>query len=237
MRQMIVTVGMFGLLASACADDDKASSIDRPPTSSSALRGIDGLRYAVSSGDAATVATAVLSAQAYTLTIPTPRVAPLPDELPHAHTRPELSSFTGSASCTNTSCTFTNYGDAYNGASFRLNGTISVTADHLVFDLTLDFTSPSATLHWASAGDIVFTADHIDGWMTSNGTATDAEGTASWDFDVDHDNIAITAEGCPVSGSTTITYTFTSTDTPSSSGSLSLTYGPTCGDVAWITTN
>lgn len=236
MRQLIVLVGMFGLLAAGCASDEpEQPPSDRPPTSNAALGGIDNLRYAVATGDAAAVAGGVLGAQAYTLTIPTPRLVPLPDEFPRP--RHDELGFTGSASCTRGSCTFSSYGDDYNGVSFRLNGTISASGDRLTFDLTLDLTSPEGSLRWEMAADVTITATRLDGWMRSHGTANDADGTtASWDFDLDYNGVTLDGGGCPIGGSVAISYTFTSTDSGPDSGVVTFTYGPTCGDLGWSST-
>jgi hypothetical protein len=164
------------------------------------------------------------------LALPPP--AFMPSEWPRTKSRLPL---TGSAECTESGCTFVDFGDDTPSGSYRINGSIQRTGDTLVFDLTYDITSSELVFHWRMDGSLTVTPSLIDGEIHSSGDARlTHEGEdyeVGWDFDIDYDRIGLDGTGCPVSGglSATVAYSVSGAQSGSYRAAASLRFGPTCG--------
>ena len=166
--------------------------------------------------------------------------APTKLELPHPPitAKPAGEAFTGTATCTATSCTFMNFGDSDQYGSYSINGTISDNNGVLAFDLTYDLTTANLTFHWELDGQVTVDATHIDGNVHSHGDANGSDQSGSfavtWDIAVDYRNIGLDASGCPISGSLAATVQFTAQNN-GSGGSYDVAgtaaFGPACGQV------
>jgi hypothetical protein len=164
-----------------------------------------------------------------------PELAYLPAQWPRSKTS---ASFTGSAECTATGCTFVDFGDDSEYGSYRINGSIQRRGDTLAFDLTYDITTSGLDFHWELDGNVRVNATLIDGEVESRGEANvSSEGRSyriGWEFDIDYDMIGLDGGGCPVSGSLSATVGY-SVSGDGGSGSYraagSVRFGPTCGQV------
>ena len=146
-----------------------------------------------------------------------------------------LSALGGTAECSATACTFTNYGD--DAAGWLINGTINNSGGTYTFDLTYDISSFGSTLKWTIDGSLTVTDTSIDGEINSSGKSTFEGGggagsaTINWDVSVDYRDVVLDPSGCPTGGSV---YATTSYEVSSSQGSGSYavegtaTFGPGC---------
>jgi hypothetical protein len=190
-----------------------------------------------SSGENAADAVLALTAAGQILVTPgAGHVPPMPASLiprEWAHKR-TTSSFTGSAECDASGCTFNNYGDSYDGTTFVINGSVRRAGDTLTFDLTYDITSTGFDFHWRMDGNVTVNASLIDGEVHSDGDAHVTQDgrtyNVGWDFDIDYDHIGL-VDGCPVSGSLTATvgYSVSGAQSGSYRARGSIAFGPSCG--------
>lgn len=164
------------------------------------------------------------------------RVMPVRGMLPSSWPRSKFeSSFTGSADCDDTGCTFDNFGDDSEYGSYRINGSIRQSGDRLTFDLTYDINYDGFDFHWEMDGNVVANASLIDGEIHSHGDANfESEGKTydiGWDFDIDYDNITLDGSGCPVGGALSATVAYDVAGAGSYRAAGSVRFGPACGQV------
>lgn len=152
-----------------------------------------------------------------------------------------LRAATGTAECTPSGCTFTNYGDDSPTNGFLIDGTISRSGDTLTFDLSYDVKSPQASVDWTIDGSVTATATLIDGSLHTAG-ATSGQGgggvgafNVSWDIQVEYRDVVLDAQGCPTGGSIYAATTYELADAPQGAGGYAVegtaTFGPACGQV------
>lgn len=139
---------------------------------------------------------------------------------------------TGTAECTPTGCTFTDYGDDV--AGWSINGTISKSGDTTTFDLEYPVTSGGMPLDWSIDGSVTLTATSLDGNVHSHGVTSVEQGSGAgldvtWDTVVDYKLIVLT-DGCATGGSihAEVSYDFGATSTAAQGDA---TFGPACGTV------
>lgn len=169
------------------------------------------------------------------------RVMPVQGILPAQWPKSKLSSFTGSADCDDSGCTFNNFGDDSEYGSYRINGSIRQTGDVLAFDLTYDINYDGFDFHWEMDGNVranatlANTSASIDGEIHSHGDARfESEGKQydiGWDFDIDYDNITLDGSGCPVGGALSATVAYDVAGAGSYRAAGSVRFGPACGQV------
>jgi hypothetical protein len=225
-------VSLLGACGSSSKSTEPTQEVAVDPASATAsVSSLHDVRTAMANNDPTEVADDLMSltTAGETVIAPTgtmPRLV-VPRIAAHAP-------LTGSASCTPTSCTFTDYGDSEPDGSYTLNGTITTTGDTLSVDLTLDVTTSETSFEWSLDGAITFTDTTIDGTLDSHGSATSSGSDAfdiTWDIDVDYQSIVFDDSGCPIDGAISVTETFASgAESYSAEGGAS--FGPACGDVS-----
>jgi hypothetical protein len=165
------------------------------------------------------------------------RISPmglLPAHLP----KPEIqSAATGTATCNETSCTFTNFGDDTVGNSWTIDGTISRSGDSYTFDLTYVVALEGFSDNWAIDGAVTVTATSIDGSVHSQGDATGTQAgyDISWDVTVDYQAIGLDGQGCPTSGSIHAAASYDVSGAGGGGGydiEGTVTFGPACGQAS-----
>lgn len=203
MRSTLVATIAIVTLA-ACGSDRSPGTVN-PQNARTSIDQVGNVNDALAASSGAMAASAVAAMTAAGQGIvspaaPTGRLVGLaPAELPRAGI---ASATTGTAACTPTGCTFTNFGDDTPGNTWTIDGTISKAGDTITFDLTYDVTSAGATVAWAIDGAVTVTATSIDGAVHSTGTSSGGPaGGVSWDVDVDYQAVQLDGSGCPIGGS------------------------------------
>lgn len=240
-----IAIASFVVVAvSACGGDDHAKGTVNTANAKASVENVGKVNTAMASSNGANAASAVQSMTQAGQAMVTPSGQPgrLLGLLPETFPRPDLSqAVSGTADCTATSCTFTNYGDDASGSAWKINGTIKKTGDTTSFDLDYDVTSAGTSLKWDISGDVTITATSIDGSVHSKGvTNVDAGSGATavnvnWDTTVDYDAITLDAQGCATGGSVHAVVSYSVKANGQSSGAFdvegSATFGPACGQV------
>lgn len=179
----------------------------------------------MSSSNGGAVASSIqsMTAASQSFVTPTGMTARALALLPMQFPKPTVvSATTGTAECTATMCTFTNYGDD-SPSGWKTDGTIKVTGDRYVYDLTYDVTSPGSSLRWLIDSDLTTTATSIDGTMHNVGDTVGEGYDVSWDVAVDFTGVVLDGARCPTGGSIRA-----SGQGYSPQGTV--TFGPACGD-------
>jgi len=236
MRNSILTAC---LALAACSSNPPKSNLAVDGASASAsIKSMSDAVSGLSGDNAESVATAMLAFTSAGETLIAPRsmtgraVESMP-LVPKAWPRALSENVTGTATCSNSSCTYDHYGDSSPSGSYELNGTISWSNNSISVHLTFDITGASFTYHWQIDGDVSWSPTSIDGSMESMGTLSANGDSATWDLTVDYQHIGLDGSGCPSSGSLAISVDVMSSG-PSApgnySGSADVSFGPVCGD-------
>ncbi len=204
MRSPIIAASVLACLA-ACGGSDKSPGTVNPQNARTSIDQVGRVDDALATSDGGSAAAAVAAMTAAGQGIVSPAapggrlIGLAPDHLP----RPLVSSAaTGTANCTPTGCTFTNFGDDTPGNAWTIDGTISKAGDTITFDLSYDVTSGGTTVAWTIDGAVTVTTTSLDGSIHSTGTSSGgAGGNVSWDVDVDYQDVQLDGSGCPIGGS------------------------------------
>lgn len=229
--------------AAACGGDDHDKGTINTANAKASVENVGKINAAMAAGNGANAAAAVqaLTSSGQSLVTPAGGAGRVVGLLPERFPKHDLSqAVTGTADCTPTGCTFTNYGDDTTGSSWKINGSVSRSGDTTTFDLTYDVASGGTTVNWAIDGAITVTATSIDGNLHSHGVTDVASGSASagvnvtWDTAVDYNAIALDAQGCATGGSVHAVVSY-SVKSGGNGGAFdveaSATFGPACGQV------
>ena len=240
----LITVSGVAMAFAACGSDGptyQKAQID-DAQASAAITNLAGVRMAMTNGDGSAVADRVMSLTAGGESLLAPpsgsaAAAVIPRGLLlKLATRPApRESFTGSATCDDSGCTYDHFADSGDFGTFELDGSIHATANSISVDLTMTITSSDGLdMTWALDGALTVTASEIDGNFHAHGDANDAQSQTSitWDESVDYNAIGLDASGCPISGSLSAQLAY-SGHSPQGGGSLALEggigFGPACG--------
>lgn len=240
----IAIASFLVVAAAACGGDDHAKGTVNTANAKASVENVGKVNAAMAASNGANAASAVqsMTQAGQAMVTPSGQPARLLGLLPESFPRPDLSqAVTGTAECTATMCTFTNYGDDSTTSAWKINGTITKSGDNTKFDLDYDVTSAGTSLKWDISGDVTITATLIDGSVHSKGvTNVDAGSGATgvnvtWDTTVDYDAIALDAQGCATGGSVHAIVSYTVKANGQSGGAFdvqgSATFGPACGQV------
>ncbi|MBA3460070.1 MAG: hypothetical protein H0T46_08930, partial [Deltaproteobacteria bacterium] len=203
-----ILIASLVVCAAACGEDEAAKGTVNTTSAKASVEQVGKVDSSMSMSNGASAASAVQSMTQAGQSMVTPmgqagrQLGLLPETFP----RPDLSqAVTGTAECTPTSCTFTNYGD--DGAGWKINGTITKSGDTTTFDVKYDVVSAGTSLKWDIDGKLTITATSIDGDVHSHGV-TDVQGGSgagainiTWDTLVDYQAIQLDSAGCAVGGS------------------------------------
>ncbi len=238
-----IAIALVAVAAAACGGDDHAKGTVNTASAKASVENVNKVQTSMAMSNGANAASAVqaMTQAGQSLVTPAGQPGRLLGLLPETFPRPDLSqAVSGTAECSATACTFTNYGDDASGSAWKINGTIKKTGDTTTFDLDYDITSAGTSLKWDISGDITITATSIDGSVHSKGiTNVDAGSNATgvsvnWDTTVDYDAITLDAQGCATGGSVhaVVAYSVKAQGQSTSfdvEGSAS--FGPACGQV------
>lgn len=217
--------------AAACGGSDKDPGTVNPQSARTSIDQVGHVDAALAASDGAQAASAVAAMTAAGQGIVTPAapqglIGLAPDHLP----RPLVfSAQTGTANCTPTGCTFTNFGDDTPGNTWKIDGTISKSGDTITFDLTYDVTSGGTMVDWSIDGSVTVTPTSIDGTVNSSGTTNGGGQNVSWDVSVHYDGVQLDGSGCPIGGSVTASTSYTVGGVNAYDVEGSVTFGPACG--------
>lgn len=221
--------------AAACGGSDKDPGTVNAQSARTSIDQVGAVNasLAASNGNQAASAVAAMTAAGQSIVTPSAPAGLIglaPERLP----RPLVfSAQTGTANCTPTGCTFTNFGDDTPGNSWTIDGTISKSGDRITFDLTYDVTSGGTTVDWSIDGSVTVTATSIDGTVNSSGTTNaGAGGNVSWDVSVDYNNVQLDGTGCPIGGSVTASTSYTVAGQNAYDVEGTVTFGPACGQTS-----
>lgn len=228
MRTLVASLVLVSI--AACGGSDKDPGTVNPQSARTSIDQVGQVNAAMNASNGAMAASAVAAMTAAGQGIVSPaapgsRLGILPDHLPRSLVS---SAATGTATCTPTGCTFTNFGDDSPGNAWTIDGTISKSGDTITFDLAYDITSGGAAVDWNIDGAVTVTPTSLDGTVHSSGTSS-AQGTSvDWDVDVAYDAVVLTG-GCPTGGSVTAS---TSYQVMGQGYDVegTITFGPNCGD-------
>jgi hypothetical protein len=227
------------LLIAACGGDEPThKGMINATGARTSVESVHDVFAALDTGNGESAADAVMALTAAGQVVVVPgeaRTMPAEAILPASWPRSKISSFTGSADCDDSGCTFVNFGDDSEYGSYRINGSIRKTGDVLAFDLTYDITADGIEFRWEMDGNVRANATLIDGYVRSHGDAKIvADGETyeiGWDFDIDYDNIILDGGGCPVGGALAATVAYDVAGAGSFRASGSVRFGPSCGQV------
>ncbi|MBL0220613.1 MAG: hypothetical protein IPQ07_42945 [Myxococcales bacterium] len=238
-----IALASLVVAAAACGGDSHDKGTVNTASAKASVENVGKINAAMAAGNGANAAAAVqgLTSAGQSLVTPATGAGRLVGLLPESFPKHDLSqAVTGTADCTPTGCTFTNFGDDAAGSSWKINGSVSKTGDTTSFDLTYDVSSAGATVKWAIDGAITITATSIDGSIHSHGVTDVAAGSASagvnvtWDTAVDYDAITLDAQGCATAGTVHAVVSY-SVKSGGNGGAFdvegSATFGPACGQV------
>jgi hypothetical protein len=237
-----ILIASLVVAAAACGSDPDKGTVNTASAKSS-VEEMGKINASMTAGNGANAASALQAMTSAGQSIVTPKgqagrqLGLLPESFPH----PDLSqAVSGTAECTATGCTFTNYGDP---ASFQINGTVNKSGDTTTFDITYDVTSGGTQLGWKIDGSVTLTATSIDGSVHSHGTTkvdgsmTGGQGTIqiTWDTSVDYEAIALDAQGCATGGSVHAVVSYDVKAGSQGGGAFDVegtaAFGPACGQV------
>lgn len=224
----------------ACGGSDEPThqGTINPTGARTSVASVHDVFAALDSGSGESAADAVMALTAAGQIVVAPGQARGPElparaYLPARWPKPIIASFTGSATCDASGCTFDNFGDDSEYGSYRIDGSIRRTGDVLAFDLTYDIITDGLEFHWELDGNVRANATLIDGDMHSHGEALiESEGERydiGWDFDLAYDDIILDASGCPVGGSLSATVAYAVAGAGSYRAAGSVSFGPACG--------
>lgn len=231
------------LAVAACGGDDHDKGTVNTANAKASVENVGKVNAAMAASNGANAASAVQAMTQAGQSIVTPaqpgaRVGLLPESFP----RPDIAkAVTGTADCTPTGCTFTNYGDDSTSSAWKINGSISKTGDTTKFNLDYDVVSAGTSLKWHIDGDVTLTATSIDGSVHSHGV-TDVQGgsgaqtiNVTWDTTVDYEAITLDAQGCATGGSVHAVVAYDVKAGSQGGGKFDVegtaTFGPACGQV------
>lgn len=230
MNARILSVVGLGVALVACGGNDKSPGTVNPGSARTSIDQVGNVNVAMSASNGASAASAVAAMTAAGQGIVTPAtgrevIGLLPAELP----RPAVQlATTGTANCTPTMCTFTNFGDDTPGNSWKIDGTIHKTGDTITFDLSYDIVSSGLTVAWAIDGSVTVTATNIDGHVHSHGVSSGAQ-SVTWDVAVDYLNVGLDGTGCPTSGSVHASTSYEVAGQLAYDVEGTVAFGPACG--------
>jgi len=242
----IAIASILVVAAAACGEDEPDKGTVNTTSAKASVENVGKVNSSMASSNGANAASAVQAMTQAGQSIVTPSGQPsrLVGLLPETFPRPDLSSaVSGTAECTPTSCTFTNYGDDATSASWKINGTITKSGDTTTFDLDYDVTSAGTSLKWQIDGSLTITATSIDGSVHSHGVTNVTGGTGgapgqvnvTWDTDVDYQAIVLDAQGCATGGSVHAVVSYDVDAGGQSGGAFKVqgtaAFGPACGQV------
>jgi hypothetical protein len=237
-----ILIASLVVTAAACGGDDADKGTVNTTSAKTSVEQVGKVDSSMAASNGANAATAVQSMTQAGQSIVTPmgqagrQLGLIPETFP----RPDLSqAATGTAECTPTACTFTNYGD--DAAGWKINGTIKKSGDKTTFDMKYDIVSAGTSLKWDIDGDVTITATSIDGDVHSHGV-TDVQGgsaagaiNVTWDTSVDYQAIQLDAQGCAIGGSVHAVVSYDVKAGGQSGGAFNVqgtaAFGPACGQV------
>ncbi|CAN5872008.1 hypothetical protein BH11MYX3_BH11MYX3_49140 [soil metagenome] len=239
-----LAVASLVVLAAACGGDDHDKGTINTANAKASVENVGKINAAMASGNGANAAAAVQAMTSAGQSLVSPAGTPqgrLVGLLPESFPRSDLSrAVTGTADCTATACTFSNYGDNSTGSSWLINGTVSKSGDTTSFDITYDVTSGGTSVKWAIDGSVTITATSIDGNIHSHGVTDVAAGSGNqavnvtWDTDVDYQAITLDAQGCATSGKVHAVVSY-KVSSGGNGGAYDVegtaVFGPACGQV------
>ena len=243
----IVIASLVAVAAAACGEDEPDKGTVNTASAKTSVENIGKVNAAMASSNGANAAAAVQAMTAAGQSIVTPatggagRVGILPESFP----RPDIArAVSGTAECTPTGCTFTNYGDDASSTSWKINGSISKSGDTTKFNIDYDVTSGGTSLKWHIDGDVTITATSIDGEVNSHGVTNVMTGgtggapgsvNVTWDTAVDYQSIVLDAQGCATGGSVHAVVSYDIDAGGQGGGAFNVqgtaTFGPACGQV------
>jgi hypothetical protein len=238
-----ILIASLVVTAAACGGDDHAKGTVNTVSAKSSVDEMGKINASMAASNGANAASSLqaMTSAGQSIVTPAGQAGRQLGLLPTSFPRPDLSqAVSGTAECTPTGCTFTNYGDP---ASFQINGTVSKSGDTTSFDITYDVTSAGTQLAWKIDGSVTVTATSIDGNVHSHGVTkvdgsmTGGQGTISvtWDTSVDYDAITLDAQGCATGGSVHAVVAYDVDAGGRGGGAFDVegtaTFGPACGQV------
>jgi hypothetical protein len=233
MRTLMASLAIVTLVA--CGGSDKDPGTVNPQSARTSINQVGQVNAAMAASNGGQAASAVAAMTAAGQGIVTPAgpsglIGLAPAELP----RPlVLAAQTGTATCSPTSCTFTNFGDDTPGSAWTIDGTITKSGDTITFDLTYDIESGGQTVNWNIDGSVAVTATSIDGTVNSNGSATGGPaGGVSWDVSVRYDAVQLDGTGCPIGGSVTASTSYEAAGRAVYNVEGTVSFGPACGQTS-----
>lgn len=232
MRTVIASLAIAAL--AACGGSDKDPGTVNPQSARTSIDQVGNVNAAVaaSDGNQAASAVAAMTAAGQSIVSPSAPAGKLIGLAPATLPKSEiLAAITGTANCTPTGCTFTNYGDDTPGNMWTINGTIGKSGDTISFDLTYDVTSGGTSVDWTIDGAVTVTPSMIDGDVSSTGsTNAGAGGNVNWDVDVSYNAVQLDGAGCPIGGSITAATSYEVGGQGVYNVEGTVTFGPNCGD-------
>lgn len=229
MRTIVASLAIAAL--AACGGGDKDPGTVNPQSARTSIDQVGNVNVAMmnSNGSAAASAVAAMTAAGQGIVSPAaPQglIGLAPAELPISQIH---AAQTGTAECTPTGCTFTNFGDDTPGNQWTIDGTITKAGDKITFDLTYDIASGGATVNWDIEGAVTVTPTSLDGAVHSTGSSSTQGVSVDWDVDVAYNAVVLDGTGCPTGGSITAS---TSYQVMGQGYDVegTVTFGPACGE-------
>ena len=228
--------------ASACSSGSDYDTETNPQAASLAVSQLAGISGGIqaSSPDAAASGVFELGSVAQNIIVPVTNQGQTSARV----TAPGPYDLTGTCTCDASGCVFDSCSD--DAAGFTIDGSIAVDGDHYTFDVTIDQTyasdSDTTTSHLSTSGDITIGATSIDGSVSGDGNTainlTDSDGqqqtiTASYNWDLDANQIALDQSRCAVGGSLHACVSARAAANGQSAkynGCGTVDFGPACGD-------
>ncbi len=239
-----LAVASLVVLAAACGGDDHDKGTVNTANATASVGSMGKVNAAMAAGNGANAAAAVQAMTAAGQSLVSPAGTPqgrVVGLLPGSFPRSDLSrAVTGTAECTATGCTFTNYGDDSTGSSWLINGKVSRSGDTTSFDITYDVTAGGASVKWAIDGSVTATATSVDGNIHSHGVTSVAAGSnnpgvnVTWDTAADYNAITLDASGCVTGGEVHAVVSY-KVSSGGNGGAFDVegtaAFGPACGQV------
>lgn len=224
-------VAAFALVALAACGSDPDPGTVNPQSARTSIDQVGNVNVAMmnSNGSAAASAVAAMTAAGQGIVSPAApgaRLGLAPSELPDSQI---LAAQTGTAECTPTGCTFTNFGDDTPGNAWTIDGTITKSGDTITFDLSYDIASQGAQVDWNIEGSVTVTPTSLDGAVHSTGSSSTAGTSVDWDVNVRYDDVVLDGTGCPTGGSVTASTSY-SVMGQGYDVEGTVTFGPACGE-------
>jgi hypothetical protein len=238
-----IAIATLVFAAAACGGDDAAKGTVNTTSAKTSVEQMGKINTSMSSGNGANAAAALqaLTSASQSIVTPAGQAGRLVGLLPESFPRPDLSqAISGTAECSATSCTFSNYGDNTVGSSWLINGSVGKSGDTSTFDITYNVTSAGATIDWKIDGSVTINATTIDGNVHNHGVTDLAGGSntqaidVTWDTATDYNNITLDAQGCATGGDVHATVGY-AVNTAGRGSSFNVQggakFGPACGTV------